>query len=225
MRTAQALNLSLSTVRQVLSAINKNGGIVRRTERKAGGHGVPKIGEHEIAVVRRMIRDAYLRGEPVTIRKLLRRPDEREIPATHSSLRRALPRNGFFFGNVCRRSALRERDDVTANRRKYLADLRSDRDRNGFTVRPEVYPDETFVTFPAILRSYLTMLLTTMLLQKKPFRNSQAKKLIFGSGLKKTEFLSTTGFSDLPYTIFAAKMRPLRNIRLTNLQLNMAATY
>lgn len=69
LRTAQALNFSLSTVKSVLSDTKSNQGMVQRTDRKPRGHGAPKVGSHEIAIVRRMIQDAYLRGELVTIPK------------------------------------------------------------------------------------------------------------------------------------------------------------
>ena len=71
--------------------------------------------------------------------------NEQTISVPPSALRRGLLRNGFYFGNVCRRNALKEREDVVANRRKYLAVLRTNRDQHGFTIRPEVYLDETFV--------------------------------------------------------------------------------
>ncbi|EDN66752.1 transposase [Beggiatoa sp. PS] len=51
----------------------------------------------------------------------------------------------FFYGNVTRRSALKEREYVVAARKRYLAAIRSNKDKNGFTVRPYVYLDETFV--------------------------------------------------------------------------------
>lgn len=145
LRTAQALNFSLSTVKAVLSAVNKNGGVVEKTEKKARGHGEPKVSPHEITIVRQMIQDAALRGELVTIAKLVDWLNGRTISITPSALRRALLRNGFYFGKVRRRSALKEREDVVANRRKYLATLRANRDENGLTIRPEIYLDETFV--------------------------------------------------------------------------------
>lgn len=144
-RTAQALNFSLSTVKNVLSGANSHQGIVQRTEKKLRGHSIPKVGSHEIAIVRRLIQDAYLRGELVTIPKLLHWLKEEQIFATYFSLRRALLRNGFYFGKAYRRNALKERDDVIANRRKYLALLRANRTSAGLTIRPEVYLDETFV--------------------------------------------------------------------------------
>jgi transposase len=144
-RTAQALNFSLSTVKSVLADTNSNQGVVQKTESKPRGHGTPKVGGQEITIVRRMIQDAYLRGELVTIAKLLCWLKEEEILITYSSLRRALLRNGFYFGKACRRDALKERDDVIANRRKYLARLRANRTPTGSTIRPEVYLDETFV--------------------------------------------------------------------------------
>ncbi|MEE8292686.1 MAG: transposase [Candidatus Tectomicrobia bacterium] len=145
LRTARALNFSLSTVKNVLSGANNNQGVVQRTERKPRGHGAPKVGSHEIALVRRMIQDAYLRGELVTIPKLRYWLKEKQIFVTYFSLRRALLRNGFYFGKAYRRNALKERDDVIANRRKYLALLRANRTPTGLTICPEVYMDETFV--------------------------------------------------------------------------------
>jgi len=145
LRTAQALNFSLSTVKMVLAAANKKRGMVERTDRKPRGHGVPTVGNQEITIVRRMIQDAYLRGELVTIPKLVTWLNEQTISVTPSALRRGLLRNGFYFGKVCRRNALKEREDVVANRRKYLAVLRANRAQNGLTIRPEVYLDETFV--------------------------------------------------------------------------------
>jgi transposase len=145
LRTAHALNFSISTVKNVLAAVHKQHGQVVPTPRKPRGHGAPHVSDHEIALVRRMIQDAYLRGELVTIPKLVTWLDDQSIVVTSSALRRGLLRNGFYFGPVCRRNALKEREDVVANRRKYLATLRANRDHNGRTIRPEVYVDETFV--------------------------------------------------------------------------------
>ena len=144
-RTAQALNFSFSTVKNVLADANRNQGVVQQTERKPRGHGASKVRGHEITLVRRMIQDAYLRGELVTIPKLLHWLQEEEIFITYSALRRGLLRNGFYFGKACRRDALKERENVIANRRKYLALLRANRTPTGSTIRPEVYLDETFV--------------------------------------------------------------------------------
>ncbi len=154
LRTAQALNFSLSTVKTVLSVVNKNEGVVERTERKPRGHGTPKGGNQGISIVRRMIQDAYLRGELVTIAKLVDWLNEQTLSVTPSALRRGLLRKGFYFGKVRRRNALKEREDVIANRRKYLATLRANRDENGLTIRPEIYLDETFV--PVNHRKQLT---------------------------------------------------------------------
>lgn len=144
-RTAQALNFSLSTVKSVLADTHRHQGIVQKTERKPRGHAPPKVDGPEIAIVRRMIQEAYLRGELVTISKLLHWLKEEEISITYSALRRGLLRNGFYFGKACRREALKEREHIIANRRRYLALLRSNRMATGATIRPEIYLDETFV--------------------------------------------------------------------------------
>jgi transposase len=145
LRTAHALNFSISTVKTVLATVNKNHGQMEHSVRKPRGHGAPHVGDQVITLVRRMIQDAYLRGELVTIPKLVTWLEDKRIAVTPSALRRGLLRNGFYFGTVCRRSALKEREDVIANRRKYLAILRANRDPSGCTIRPEIYVDETFV--------------------------------------------------------------------------------
>lgn len=104
-RTAQALNFSLSTVKSVVADANSNQGVVRQMARKPRGHGAPKVGGHEITIVRRMIQDAYLRGAWVTMPKLRQWLQEEHILITYSALRRALLRHGFSFGKACRRDA------------------------------------------------------------------------------------------------------------------------
>lgn len=144
LRTAQALDLSVSTVKQVLATVHQQGGI-KRPAPKPRGHGVPKVGDHEISIVRRLIQEAALRGEMVTLDKLLHWLEARQIEVTYSALRRTLHRAGFVYGQASRRSALKEREEVIANRRRYLAAIRANRDGQGRTRRSEVYLDETFV--------------------------------------------------------------------------------
>lgn len=104
-RTAHALHFSLSTVKSVLADANSNEGIVQQTARKPRGHGVPKVGGHEIALVRRMMQNAYGRGELVTIPTVRHWLQEAHILITYSALRRAVLRQGFSFGKACRRDA------------------------------------------------------------------------------------------------------------------------
>ena len=94
-RTAQALQFSLSTVKSVLADAHSHQGVVQQTARKPRGHGVPKVGGHEITMVRRLIQDAHLRGELVTIPTLLHWLQDEHIVITYSALRRGLLRNGF----------------------------------------------------------------------------------------------------------------------------------
>lgn len=143
LRTARALNFSLSTVKQVLAAAHQNQGVIEQTTPKPRGHPPLKISAPEIAAARQLIQEAHLRGELVTVPKLQTWLKGQAIVAANSSLRRALLRMGFTYGHACRRSALKEREDVIANRRNYLAALRANRDAKGRTIRPEVYLDET----------------------------------------------------------------------------------
>jgi len=135
----------MSTVRNVLSDVNKNKGVLIKGEILERGHGQPKVKSYGITVVRKMIQYAHLRGELVTIPKLFHWLNEYNIPVTQSSLYRALLRNGFSYGHASRRSSLKEREDVIVRRRQYLANIRNNRDKKGRTIRPEVYLDETFV--------------------------------------------------------------------------------
>lgn len=144
-RTAQALNVSISTVKQVLAEVQKHQGHLVGGAPKPRGHALPTVNDHEIAIVRRLIQDAALRGEMVTLRKLRQWLEQRQIDSPYSALRRALHRAGFVYGQASRRSALKEREEVIANRRRYLAALRANRDAQGRTRRPEIYLDETFV--------------------------------------------------------------------------------
>jgi transposase len=145
-RTAQALNLRISTVKQVLAEVQKHQGRLVDCEPKPRGHAFPIVSDHEIAIVRRRIQDAALRGEMVTLPKLRHWLEQRQIDSPYSALRRALHRAGFIYGKASRRSALKEREEVIATRRRYLAAIRANRDAQGRTRRPEVYLDETFVT-------------------------------------------------------------------------------
>lgn len=145
LRTAQALDISLSTVKQVLAAANKNQGVVARRTPQPRGHPPVKIRTHEVATVRQMVQDAHLRGEMIYVSKLQTWLKEQGTVVATSTLRRALLRMGFSYGHASRRSALKEREDVIANRRAYLAALRANRDKQGHTIRPEIYMDETFV--------------------------------------------------------------------------------
>jgi transposase len=145
LRTARALNVSLSTVKQVLAAARKNQGVVERRAPKSRGHPPLKITSHEVATVRHMMQEAHLRGELVTVPKLQTWLQEQGTVVSNWSLRRALLRMGFSYGHASRRSAWKEREDVVANRRAYLAALRAHRDPQGRTIRPEIYMDETLV--------------------------------------------------------------------------------
>ena len=144
-RVSQALQFSLSTVKGVLAEVGKNQGVVAQNPILPRGCRERIVKDREITNIRHLIQDAALRGEMATVPKLLDWLQEDGIEVTYSALRRALHRAGFRFGKSARRSALKERADVIANRRRYLARLRENRTRQGKTKRPEVYLDETYV--------------------------------------------------------------------------------
>ncbi len=86
-RTAKALNFTLSTVKSVLSTANKNKGLVPNPEKKPRGHGISKVSDYEITIVRQMIQDAHYRCELVTLPKLLGWLEEQKISVTYSYLK------------------------------------------------------------------------------------------------------------------------------------------
>jgi hypothetical protein len=69
-RTAQALNVSISTVKQVLAEVQKHQGRLGDCAPKPRGHAFPLVSDHAMAIVRRLIQDAALRGEMVTLPKV-----------------------------------------------------------------------------------------------------------------------------------------------------------
>ncbi len=57
-RTAQALTLSISTVKQGLAAVQKRQGRLVGYEPIPRGHALPTVSDHEIALVRRLSQEA-----------------------------------------------------------------------------------------------------------------------------------------------------------------------
>ena len=97
--------------------------------------------------VRKYIRSQNLIGQHVsleTVSEYLKSIDPKYNFST-STLWRTLHRWGFTYGKEQRRSALKERDNVILNRRRYLRQKRLNRNPDGSFKRVEVYLDETFV--------------------------------------------------------------------------------
>lgn len=68
LRTAQALNFSLSTVKHVLALAHQQGG-VERTASRPRGRPPLTISLQEVVTARQLIQEAPLRGELVTVPK------------------------------------------------------------------------------------------------------------------------------------------------------------
>ena len=71
--------------------------------------------------------------------------DELHCDVAHTTLWRALQRWGFEFGKGIRSAQLKESERVIIMRRQYLRLKRSNRDDKGWTDRPEVYLDESYI--------------------------------------------------------------------------------
>lgn len=144
---ASALNVSESTVKVIMAAYNKKGddGLVYSKSEQRGRPSYAVESGIE-PLVRQFIRKANRNGEQVNIdiiRNFMR--DELHCKVAHTTLWRALQRWGFEFGTGVRSAQLKESERIIVLRRQYLRLKRANRDRNGKTIQPEVYLDESYV--------------------------------------------------------------------------------
>ncbi len=145
--TASALDISLSTVKVIMTAYNKQGEAgLDWSKFQQRGH-APYIVESGIEpLVRQFIRKANRNGDQVNveiIRRFLR--DELHYAVAHTTLWRALQRWGFEFGTGIRSAQLKESERVVIMRRQQLRQKRANRDQKGQIIRPEVYLDESYI--------------------------------------------------------------------------------
>ena len=143
---ASGLNVSLRTVKSILSEYNRTG----KVDSPSTNRGKPPflISSPLETVIRQRIRELNCNGQHVSQRSLcgwIYQEYNIEIP--EKTLWRTLKRMGFIYGISKRRSVLRERDYVIIARREYLRKKIANRKstKNGSTIRPEVYLDESYI--------------------------------------------------------------------------------
>lgn len=145
-RVSEGLNVSLRTVKSILSEYNRTGKVYSPSTNR--GKPPFSISSPLETVIRQQIRKLNHSGQSVSTRSLcgwLYQEYNIEIP--DNTLFRTLKRMGFVHGISKRRSVLKERDYVIIARREYLRKKLANR-KNKKTVsaiRPEVYLDESYI--------------------------------------------------------------------------------
>jgi transposase len=145
--TASALNISESTVKVIMAAFNKNGEEgLDFSKFQQRGRPIYTLDSGIEPLVRQFVRNGNRDGNQVNIeiiRNFMR--DELNCDVARTTLWRALQRWGFEFGKGVRSAQLKESERIVIMRRQYLRVKRSNRDDKGWTYRPEVYLDESYI--------------------------------------------------------------------------------
>lgn len=146
--TAKILGISISTVRVIMAAFNKQGdeGLYWSNQDTRGCPSFAVEPGHIEADVRRFVREANSNGHQVTIERIAKYLTEAHYSAVAAStLWRALNRWGFEFGAGTRSAHLKESERIIIQRRCYLRQKLENRNKDGTTIRPEVYLDESYI--------------------------------------------------------------------------------
>ena len=144
--TADALEVSISTVKRVLADFRRDPSRLNKAPEPKGRPGYAIDSSHEEAV-RSFIRNANQHGQYITISTISEFIQERNTdmqfhPAT---LARTLDRWGFDFGKGKRSQYIKEKNEIVAFRRRYLRRMRYNRDQDGNPIQNEIYLDESYV--------------------------------------------------------------------------------
>lgn len=145
-RVSKGLNVSLRTVKGVLSDYNRTG----KVDSPSTNRGKPlfSISSPLETVIRQRIRELNRNGQYVSTRSLCGWIyQEHNIEIHEKTLWRTLKRMGFVHGISKRRSVLKERDYVIIARREYLRKKLGNRKNKNTSriIRPEVYLDESYL--------------------------------------------------------------------------------
>lgn len=144
---SKALDVSISTVKVVMSAYNKMGkeSLENSNFSKRGQPSYSAESGME-PLVRQYIRQANRSGSQVNVEIIKRYlKDDLNYEIAHTTLWRTLQRWGFEFGNGIRSARLKESERIIIKRRQYLRQKRDNRDQDGNLIRPEVYLDESYI--------------------------------------------------------------------------------
>jgi len=144
-KVANALGFGIVTVKRIMADYNRG---VNFDEAGKVFRGRPQraLSDSMQTVVRDYIRKANKDGAYITLEMLYQHLEE-TTPEQEFSVRtlgRALDRWGFTFGKGVRTQRFKEKDHVVAARQRYLRRKIANR-KGEYTVRPEVYLDESYV--------------------------------------------------------------------------------
>lgn len=147
-RTADALGIGIATVKRIMADFNRDPSVPDKPA-ELRGRPVYAVSMTYQESVRSYIRAANRRGEHITLTDITdffkEQYGESDINKVTSA--RTLNRRGVEFGAGVRSQHLKEKDHVIAARQRYLREIRSNRvpGKTDDTIRPEVYPDESYV--------------------------------------------------------------------------------
>src|SRR3990170_3471903 len=145
---ASALGISESTVKIIMAAFNRKGADGLLWSR-IDSRGRPSfaIEPGVETAVRKFIRHANSKGSQVTLDLIGKHlaNGESDYKIAIATLWRALTRWGFEFGSGIRSAQLKESDRIVIQRRRYLRQKLANRRKDGSTIRPEIYLDESYI--------------------------------------------------------------------------------
>lgn len=145
-QTSEAVGIGVTSVKRIMTAYNKDPKLLDLSI-KMRGRPAHSVGETNQERVRNYVRSANKKGEYITL------SDIKEFILNNSlnesfhiaTLARTLNRWGYEFGKGTRSQHLKEKDHVILARYKYLRGMRSNRNKDGSTIRNEIYLDESYV--------------------------------------------------------------------------------
>lgn len=144
--TSDALEIGLATVNRVMAQYRKDPGSLDTLPQMRGRPSYA-IEDSDQEAVRVYIREANREGIHISLETIQSFLKEKSPHQTYhiSTLARTLDRWGFEFGKGTRTQHLKEKDHIVSARQRYLRNMRSNRDPNGKSIRPEVYLDESYI--------------------------------------------------------------------------------
>ncbi len=143
-RVAKILGISKRIVQEVFREYSKKGDVLA-PDVEYKGRPPHKIKPCLETVIRHRIRELNRQGSHVSLRTLSNWIGENYEKINHATLGRSLQRMGFVYGKSLTKHIFKERDDVIIARRVYLREKIANRTRDGKTLRPEVYLDESYI--------------------------------------------------------------------------------
>ncbi len=130
-RTAHALDLGIASVNRIMAEYNRDPSSIEVDQFQRGHPPLILTGSLQ-ALTRDYVRAANYQGKHITIEMLSQylTGNNKETDFSTRTLGRALDRWGFTYGKGPRSQHLKEKDHVIAARRRYLREMRANRNGN-----------------------------------------------------------------------------------------------